>query len=197
MPFEDTCREAARLGCKGYDLEGPDDWPTLKKYGLIPTMYPPGPGGTIADALNRKENHDRLEKSMHAAHRRSRGQRCAEHHHVLRQPPRDDSTTEGADNCVAYSESSESARRGQGRHYLHGAAEQQSEPQRLHVRPHRWGVDVMKRVNSPRVKLLYDIYHLQIMEGDIARTIRDNFQCFGHFHTGGNPGRHEIDERRS
>ena len=56
-----------------------------------------------------------------------------------------------------------------------------------------WGVGVMKRVNSPRVKLLYDIYHMQIMEGDIARTIRDNIAYIAHFHTGGNPGRHEID----
>src|SRR3984885_13022116 len=67
MSFEDTCREAARAGAKGYDLIGPNDWPTLKKYGLTPTMYPPGPGGTIPEALNRKENHERLEKSMHAA----------------------------------------------------------------------------------------------------------------------------------
>ena len=51
-----------------------------------------------------------------------------------------------------------------------------------------WGVDVMKRVNSPRVKILYDIYHAQIMDGDIVRNIRDNFQWIGHFHTGGNPG---------
>ena len=65
--FEDTCREAARAGCYGYDLIGPADWPTLKKYNLIPTMYPPGPGGTIPDALNRKENHATLERSMHAA----------------------------------------------------------------------------------------------------------------------------------
>jgi hydroxypyruvate isomerase len=57
-----------------------------------------------------------------------------------------------------------------------------------------WGVDVMKRVNSPRVKILYDIYHAQIMDGDIVRNIRDHFQWIGHFHTGGNPGRHEIDE---
>ena len=56
-----------------------------------------------------------------------------------------------------------------------------------------WGVEVMKRVNSPRVKLLYDIYHMQIMEGDIIRTIRDNIQYIGHFHTAGNPGRHELD----
>ncbi len=51
-----------------------------------------------------------------------------------------------------------------------------------------WGVDVCKRVNSPRVKLLYDIYHMQIMEGDVIRTIRENIQWIGHFHTGGNPG---------
>jgi len=57
-----------------------------------------------------------------------------------------------------------------------------------------WGVDVMKRVNSPRVKILYDIYHAQIMDGDIVRTIRDNIQWIAHFHTGGNPGRHDIDE---
>ena len=52
----------------------------------------------------------------------------------------------------------------------------------------------MKRLESPRVKLLYDIYHMQIMKGDVIRTIRDNFQYIGHFHTGGNPGRHKIDE---
>jgi hydroxypyruvate isomerase len=57
-----------------------------------------------------------------------------------------------------------------------------------------WGVDVVKRVNSPRVKILFDIYHAQIMDGDIVRNIRNYFQWIGHFHTGGNPGRHEIDE---
>jgi hydroxypyruvate isomerase len=57
-----------------------------------------------------------------------------------------------------------------------------------------WGVDVMKGVDSPRVKLLYDIYHMQIMEGDIISTIRDNIQYIAHFHTGGVPGRHELDE---
>jgi hydroxypyruvate isomerase len=57
-----------------------------------------------------------------------------------------------------------------------------------------WGVDVVSRVNSPRVKILYDIYHAQIMDGDIVRNIRDHFRWIGHFHTGGNPGRHDIDE---
>ena len=57
-----------------------------------------------------------------------------------------------------------------------------------------WGVELVKRVGSPRFKLLYDIYHMQIMEGDVIRTIRDNFDYIAHFHTGGVPGRHEIDE---
>ncbi len=57
-----------------------------------------------------------------------------------------------------------------------------------------WGVEVVKRVGSPRVKLLYDIYHMQIMEGDIIRTIRENIQFIGHFHTAGNPGRNDLDD---
>jgi hydroxypyruvate isomerase len=57
-----------------------------------------------------------------------------------------------------------------------------------------WGVAVCERVNSPRVKLLYDIYHMQIMEGDIIRTIRSNIRWIGHFHTAGNPGRNDLDD---
>jgi hydroxypyruvate isomerase len=57
-----------------------------------------------------------------------------------------------------------------------------------------FGVEVMKGVGSPRVKLLYDIYHMQIMEGDVIRTIRQNHEYIGHYHTGGVPGRHEIDD---
>jgi hydroxypyruvate isomerase len=59
-----------------------------------------------------------------------------------------------------------------------------------------FGVEVMKGVGSPRVKLLYDIYHMQIMEGDVIRTIRDNAQWIAHFHTGGVPVRHELDDRQ-
>jgi hydroxypyruvate isomerase len=58
----------------------------------------------------------------------------------------------------------------------------------------KWGVDVCKQVGSERIKILYDIYHAQIMEGDIIRTIQNNSQYIGHYHTGGNPGRNDIDE---
>src|SRR5919109_5571435 len=64
LPLEDACREAARLGCKGFDLIGPADWPTLKKYGLVPTMYPGGPGGTIQVGPSHKEEHARLVPMM-------------------------------------------------------------------------------------------------------------------------------------
>jgi hydroxypyruvate isomerase len=67
MKFEDTCRLASSLGCQGYDLVAPADWPTLRKYGLTPSLYPPGPGGKIEDSVNRKDNHEKLEKLMHAA----------------------------------------------------------------------------------------------------------------------------------
>ena len=69
-----------------------------------------------------------------------------------------------------------------------GAAQQQGQPQGLHVRPHRLGRRAVQAVGSERFKLLYDIYHMQIMEGDMIRTIRENAQYIAHYHTGGIPG---------
>ncbi len=101
MSFEETCREAARLGCQGYDLIGPAQWPVLKKYGLVPAMYPPGPGGTIQDALNRRENHERLDKSLRAAidESASNGVPNVITFSGVRRGMDD---REGADNCVAF-----------------------------------------------------------------------------------------------
>src|SRR4051794_18126759 len=65
MTLDDMCREAAKLGIYGFDLVKPEDWPTLKKHGLTPTMLPGPYGGTIPDGINRKENHERLEKGLH------------------------------------------------------------------------------------------------------------------------------------
>lgn len=193
MSLEDSSREAARQGCYGYDLIGPAGWPTLKKYGLIPTMYPPGPGGTIRDALNRKENHEKLEKSMHAAIDESAANGVP---NIItfsgnRMGMAD---AEGADNCVAFLQRVKAHAEEKGiticMEYLNSKVNHKD-----YMFDHiAWGVDVMKRVNSPRVKILYDIYHAQIMDGDIVRNIRDHFQWIGHFHTGGNPDRHEIDD---
>ncbi len=192
-PFEDTCREAARLGIVGYDLRGPADWPTLKKYGLIPTMYPPGPGGTIPEALNRVENHDRLEKAMHAALDESAANGVP---NIItfsgnRKGMPD---AEGADNCVKFLNRVKAHAEDKGVNICMELLNSKVNHKDYMCDHTAWGVDVMKRVGSPRIKLLYDIYHLQIMEGDICRTIKDNIQYLGHFHTGGNPGRHEIDD---
>ncbi|HIG16904.1 MAG TPA: xylose isomerase, partial [Candidatus Handelsmanbacteria bacterium] len=59
-----------------------------------------------------------------------------------------------------------------------------------------WGVELCKAVDSPRVKLLYDIYHMQIMEGDLIRTIEEHHQWIAHYHTAGNPGRKDLDEEQ-
>jgi hydroxypyruvate isomerase len=192
-PLDDMAREAARLGCKGFDLIGPDDWPTLKKHGLIPTMYPPGPGGTIPNALNRTENHDRLEKSM-----RDALDLCAANgvpNLITFSGNRAGlADSQGADNCVALLNRVKAHAEDKGVTICMELLNSKVDHKDYMCDHTAWGVGVMSRVNSPRVKLLYDIYHLQIMEGDIARTIRDNIQWIGHFHTGGNPGRHEIDD---
>ena len=191
--LEDSCREAARLGITGFDLIGPADWPTLKKYGLVPSMYPPGPGGTIPESLNRTENHDRLRPLMHAAidEAAANGVPNIITFSGNRKGMAD---KEGAENCVTFLNSvkahAEEKQVTICMEYLNSKVNHKD-----YMFDHiDWGVDVMKRVNSPRVKILYDIYHAQIMDGDIVRNIRDHFQWIGHFHTGGNPGRHEIDD---
>ncbi len=193
MPLEDCCREAARLGIQGFDLIGPADWPTLKKYGLVPSMYPSGPGGTIQEALNRKENHARLAASLNAAidEAAANGVPNVITFSGNRNGMAD---AEGADNCVAFLNAikahAEDKQVTVCMEYLNSKVNHKD-----YMFDHiAWGVDVMKRVDSPRVKILYDIYHAQIMDGDIVRNIRDHYKWIGHFHTGGNPGRHDIDE---
>ena len=83
---------------------------------------------------------------------------------------------------------------GQRRDYLHGAFNSKVDHKDYQCDHTVWGVELCKRVDSPRFKLLYDIYHMQIMEGDVIRTIRDNIQYIAHFHTGGNPGRKDLDD---
>jgi hydroxypyruvate isomerase len=191
--FEDSCREAAKLGIKGFDLIGPADWPTLKKHGLVPSMYPPGPGGTIPNALNRTENHAKLKPLMDAAIDEAAANGVP--NIITFSGNRNGmADQEGADNCVAFLNTVKAHAEDKQiticMEYLNSKVNHKD-----YMFDHiAWGVDVVKRVNSPRVKILYDIYHAQIMDGDIVRNIRDNFQWIAHFHTGGNPGRHEIDD---
>jgi hydroxypyruvate isomerase len=191
--LDDMCKEAAKLGISGFDLIKPEDWPILKKYGLTPSMTPPPFAGTIKDGINRKENHDRLEKSTREIIDRAAAAGCPNVITLsgLRHGMPDE---EGAANCVLFlnkvKAQAEDKRVTICLELLNSKVDHKD-----YMCDHTaWGVGVMKQVNSPRVKLLYDIYHMQIMEGDIIRTIRDNISHIAHFHTGGNPGRHEIDQ---
>jgi hydroxypyruvate isomerase len=197
MSFEDRCREAARLGCVGYDLVGPKDWPTLKKYGLIPTMAPPG-GVTMEDGIIHKEAHEKSFAALSASIDECATGGCPNIITVGGQR-KGMSNAEGADNAVAFLNRIKSRAEDKGVTICLEVMNSKLQDPGLgrwdqmcdHV---AWGVDVVQRVNSPRVKILYDIYHAQIMDGDICRNIQQNFQWIAHFHTGGVPGRHELDD---
>jgi hydroxypyruvate isomerase len=156
-------------------------------------MYPAGAGGTIPDGLNRKENHERILKSLHAAIDEA-AQNGVPNIITFSGNRRGMSDQEGADNCVLALNQIKSHAEDKGVTICMELLNSKVNHKDYMCDHTAWGADVCKRVNSPRVKLLYDIYHLQIMEGDIVRTIRENIQWIAHFHTGGNPGRHEIDD---
>jgi hydroxypyruvate isomerase len=191
LDLDGLCREAARLGAVGIDLVGPTAFETLKKHGLIPTMVPGG--GSIQKGINDPKNHADIDRKMREAIRATAAA-GAPNVIVMAGDRAGISDEAGADNAVQFLNG------------IKGLAEELKVTLCIELLNSKvdhpgymadhtaWGVGVCQRVNSPRVKLLYDIYHMQIMEGDVIRTIRDNIQHIGHFHTAGNPGRHEFDE---
>jgi hydroxypyruvate isomerase len=197
MSLEDRCRLAASLGCVGYDLIGPKDWPTLKKYGLIPTMAPPG-GVTMEDGIIHKEAHEKSLASLMASIDECAAGGCPNIITVGGQR-RGMADSEGAENAVAFLNRVKSHAEDKGvtvcMEIMNSKLQDPGLGRKDQMCDHiGWGVDVVKRVNSPRVRLLCDIYHLQIMDGDVCRNIQQNFQWIGHFHTGGVPDRHELDD---
>jgi hydroxypyruvate isomerase len=191
IPLDELCAKGAQMGLKAVDLLNEEEWEVPRRYGLICSMGYAG-GGDIPNALNRVENHAKIEeafrKSIPLAEKLGvvnvitfSGNRAGM------------SDEEGAKNCVL------------GLNRVKKIAEDHGVTICMELLNSKvnhidymcdhtaWGVRVMEQVNSPRVKLLYDIYHMQIMEGDLIRTITQNIQWLGHFHTGGVPGRHELD----
>jgi hydroxypyruvate isomerase len=188
MTVEQMCQVCVQLGLHGLDFVSSNDWPTLKKHGLICTMAHSG-----AKGLNRKEDH---EQAVAALRKTIEAVADAGFPNVIcmsgnRAGLSDD---EGAANCIA------------GLKQIAALAEEKKVTVCMELlnskRNHKdyqcdrtaWGAEVCKQVGSPRVKLLYDIYHMQVQEGDVIATIRENIDCIAHFHTAGVPGRHEIDE---
>ena len=190
-PLDDLCRQAAEMGIAGIDLVDPPAWPAVRKYGLTPAMTTGA--GTIPSGWNRKENHDRLEKQMQATITAA-AQAKLPNVITFSGNRAGMSDAEGKENCIAGLRRVKKIAEDQGVTICMELLNSKIDHKDYQCDHSKWGVDVVKAVGSPRVKLLYDIYHMQIMEGDIIRTIRQNIQYIGHFHTGGVPGRHELDE---
>lgn len=191
ISVDELCQAAQRFGMGSVELLDPKDWPTVKRYGLICAMCN-GPD-QIRYGWNRIEHHGRL---------------VAGFERMIPQVAQF-----GFPNIITFS----GIRRGmpddvglancaQGLKRIVGLAERlkvnvvmellnSKVDHKDYMADHTaWGVELCRRVGSERFKLLYDIYHMQIMEGDIIRTIRDHHAYIAHYHTGGVPGRHEIDD---
>jgi hydroxypyruvate isomerase len=179
------------MGLRGIDLVEAADWPTIRKYGLVPTITQGQ--ARIPDGWNRKENHDRLEAEI-----RARITAAAEaqipNAITFSGNRRGISDAEGMENCVIGLKRIAKFAEDKGVTVCMELLNSKVNHKDYQCDHTAWGVAVIEGVGSPRVKLLYDIYHMQIMEGDIIRTIRENMQHIAHFHTGGVPGRHELDD---
>jgi hydroxypyruvate isomerase len=192
IPLDDLCKASAGMGLVAIDLLQPDEFEIPARYGLICSMgYVEA--GTIPKALNRLENHDAIEaglrKNLPLAVK-------AKVPNVItfsgnRMGMSDD---EGARNCVIGLKRIKSLVEDSGV-ILNMELLNSKVNHHDYMCDHTaWGVKVVEEVNSPNIKLLYDIYHMQIMEGDLVSTITANSKWLGHFHTGGVPGRHELDD---
>jgi hydroxypyruvate isomerase len=179
------------MGLKGVDLLEINEWDVPRRYGLICTMGYAG-GGTIPDALNRTENHaaieDAFRKNIPLAAKAG-----VPNVITFSGNRRGMSDDEGARNTIIGLNHLKKIAEDNGVNICMELLNSKHDHHDYMCDHTAWGVRVVSEVNSPRVKLLYDIYHMQIMEGDLITTIRGNIQWLGHFHTGGVPGRHELD----
>jgi hydroxypyruvate isomerase len=193
--FEERCQILSKLGFKGVDLPTREQVPTLRKFGLAPTLMT-GTGTSFQDGLIRKELHAKFEPAIRAGIDMCVEVGCP---NLIALPGerRGMSREEGAENAVAILSKVKGYAEEKGINLCMEitnskvVADQRTDQvfDRL-----EWGWDVCKRVNSPRMKIVYDIYHVQIMNGDIVRNMRDNLQYICHIHVAGVPTRQEIDD---
>jgi len=192
IPLEEFCQAGKAMGLQSVELLEVKDFPTLKKYGLTCAVVSGVPGG-IGSGLNRVENHDKIvefmERTLPAA--AEFGAPTVICFSGNRKGLDDE---KGLENCAI------------GLKRIAPLAEKHKVTVIMELLNSKvnhadyqcdyskWGVELCKRVGSERFKLLYDIYHMQIMEGDVCATIKANHQYFAHYHTGGVPGRNEIDD---
>lgn len=209
--LDTTCRVAGSLGCKSVELANPEDWPAIRKHGLVCALAPNGmPDPPFVKGLNNPRYHEQVICATKGAI-----DQCAEFGvpnvvaftgykwRDAEDPASGEiSLEEGADNAVkALKELTQHAERKNVSVCLEMLnTRDTSHPMKGH--PGYQGDDldycagIVRRVNSARVKLLFDIYHVQIMNGDVIRRIRQYADLIAHVHTAGNPGRAELDDNQ-
>jgi hydroxypyruvate isomerase len=196
ISLEALCKAAPDLGLTSIELLGPKEWPVLKEHGLTCaiTTNPTVDGlGGIPKAFNRTEYHDKLVVAYEewiplAAKAGLKNVICfSGNRNGL-----DDET--GLENCAIGLKRLMSLCEKEGIVLVMELLNSKVDHRDYQCDRSAWGVELCRRVGSEHFKLLYDIYHMQIMEGDVIATIRQNHACFAHYHTGGVPGRNEIDE---
>jgi hydroxypyruvate isomerase len=181
------------MGLKGIDLLQPEDWDVVRQAGLVSTMgYPTKRDDFLSNGFNNPASHAMLLRELEQTIP------LAAKHGVpnvitMFGNRQGRSDAEGIANCIAGLKRIAPLAEHEGVTVCVELLNSKVDHKDYQGDHTAFGVEVMKGVGSPRVKLLYDIYHMQIMEGDVIRTIRDNAQYIGHFHTGGVPGRHELD----
>jgi hydroxypyruvate isomerase len=196
LTFDDQCKEAARLGCYGFDLIQPAQWPTLRKYGLEPLLAGAGPV-TFENGIIHPEVHAQLEKDLRVWIDQVADE-GAKTIITIGGQRRNMPYEQAADNAVAFLNRIKGHLEDRGVTIaIENMNNRRSDPAFGRVDQTfgrwAWGVGVCERVNSQNVKLVCDLYHLQIMDGDVAQNIRDTIQWIAHFHTAGVPSRNEID----
>jgi hydroxypyruvate isomerase len=192
VPLDQLCAQAAHIGLVGIDLLSVEEWEVPRRYGLICSMGQAG-GGTIPDALNRVEHHAAIEAALRTNIPLA-AKMGVPNVITFSGTRRGMSDEEGAKNTIIGLNRIKKIAEDNGVNICMELLNSKVNHPDYMCDHTAWGVQVVQEVNSPNVKLLYDIYHMQIMEGDLIATITKNMTWMGHFHTGGVPGRHELDD---
>jgi hydroxypyruvate isomerase len=192
IPLADFCKAVAAMGLPAMDLLEEAEWPVARDHGLVCSMAYAG-GGSIADGLNVKANHDAIVRNFEQKIPKAKAMGIP---NVITffGNRRGMSDAEASDNCIEGLNRVKAVAESEGVTVCVELLNSKVDHKDYQGDHSAFGVAIVKAVNSPRVKLLYDIYHMQIMEGDLIRTIRNNHEWFAHYHTGGVPGRHELDD---
>ena len=201
IALEDLCRASKEMGLSSIDLVGINDFPTLKKFDLTCAMVGgisiKGPGDTklggIEKGFNRREYHEALASGLER-HIKETANFGAQHVIVFSGNRDGLSDDEGLKICAEGIKKALPFAEKHGVTLVMELLNSRVNHPDYQCDTSTWGVELCKAVSSENFKLLYDIYHMQIMEGDIIATIKRDHAYFAHYHTGGVPGRHEIDE---